>query len=71
MRANGAAIRTIRERSGLTVSQLAREIGIQQPHLSNVENGRRQASPEVLLAIARVLKIDLLAILADPETAAL
>lgn len=70
MRCNPAALRAIRERSGLTVSALAEAAGIKQAHLSNVEAGRRNASPEVVVALAKALKVDLPAILADPEMAA-
>lgn len=69
MRCNGVALRTIRERSGFSISSLARAAGISQPHLTNIEKGDRQPSPEVLLAIARELKVDLPAILADPAPA--
>jgi transcriptional regulator with XRE-family HTH domain len=70
MRCNGAALRIIRERSGLSVSALAKEVGISQPHLTNIERGDRQASPDVMVKLASALKIELPAILADPEQAA-
>lgn len=66
MRCNGAALRVIRERSGLSVTALAREAGISQPHLTNIEKGDRQASPEVISKLARALKVTLPALLADP-----
>jgi transcriptional regulator with XRE-family HTH domain len=64
---NPAALRAIRERSGLSVTALAALAGIKQSHLSNIEAGRRRASAEVGVALARALKIDLLAIVADPK----
>lgn len=67
MRCNPSALRTIRERSGLSISALAREAGISQPHLTNIEKGDRQASPDVLVKLATALKVELTAILADPE----
>lgn len=67
---NGAALRTIRERSGLTQTALARLVGTDRSHLSNIENGRRNCSDELVIAIARALKIDLPAILADPTEVA-
>lgn len=63
---NGVAIRAIRERSGLSVTALAEMSGIKQSHLSNIEAGRRRASAEVGVALARALKVDLHAILAGP-----
>ena len=69
MQLNPAALRTIRERSGMTVTALAEAAGICQAHLSNIEAGRRNASPEVVMNLARALKVQLPAILADPEAA--
>lgn len=70
MRLNPAALRVIRERSGLTVTALAVEAGIKQAHLSNIEAGRRNAGPDVVVALAKALKVELPAILADPEPVA-
>lgn len=67
---NGAALRTIRERSGLTQTALAQLVGTDRSHISNIENGRRNCSDELVIAIARALKIDLPAILADPTEVA-
>lgn len=67
---NPAALRAIRERSGLSVTALAKLAGIKQAHLSNIEAGRRRASAEVALKLAQALKIDLLAIVADPKVKA-
>lgn len=69
MQINPAALRTIRERSGYTVTALAAEAGIKQSHLSNIEAGRRKASPEVVKALAAALKIELPAILSAPVAA--
>jgi XRE family transcriptional regulator, regulator of sulfur utilization len=67
MRINTAALKALRERSGLSVTALANSAGIKQSHLSNIEAGRRSASPEVGVALARALKVDLVAILAEPN----
>lgn len=67
---NPAALRIIRERSGLSVTALAEAAGIRQSHLSNIEAGRRRASPEVAVALARALKVELVAIAADPKAVA-
>lgn len=69
MKVNGHALRAIRERSGMSVSELARQAGTSQPHLSNIEGGRRSASPALLLQLAEVLKVPVLALLADPDGA--
>lgn len=69
MQVNRHAVRALRERSGLTVTSLAEQAGIGQAHLSNIEAGRRKASPEVVVALARALKIDVLAIVLEHEEA--
>ena len=69
VRINPAALRAIRERSGLSVTALAAAAGIKQAHLSNIEAGRRKASADVAVALARALKVELPAILADPSEA--
>ena len=66
VRINPVALRTIRERSGMSVTALAEAAGIKQSHLSNIEAGRRKASADVVVALARALKVELPAILADP-----
>lgn len=67
---NGFAIREFREFRRWSVTALAREIGISQPTLSNIEMERRPASDEVLDAIAAVLDIDVRAIRRDKVKAA-
>jgi len=66
MHVNPAALRAIRERTGLTVSGLARLSGISQPHLSNLENGRRRAGPAAIKALAEALQVPMTALL-GPE----
>jgi len=65
MKSNGHAIRAIRERSGLSATQLAEKIGKTRPFISNIEANRRDGSPEVIRAIAEALKVPLPAILYD------
>lgn len=66
MQVNPHALRVIRERSGLSVTELARIAGLSQPHLSNIETGKRQASPAVLRHLADALRVPLLALINDP-----
>lgn len=49
---NGAAIRKARQLAGYRSGQFARRIGITHGHLSCVENGRKNASPDLLRRIA-------------------
>ncbi len=67
MRANGQAIRAARLRSGRNISDLARAVGIQRPHLSDVELGKRSLanSPATLIRIADVLRVPLSQIASD------
>ena len=65
MQVNPHALRVIRERSGLSISELARRAGLSQPHLSNLEAGRRRASPGVVRRLADALQVPLLALVPD------
>lgn len=68
MRINGATVKELREARELSVSELARRVGLaSHSHLSNIENGHRQASPALIKAIARELKVPYIALL-GPET---
>ena len=69
-RQNGAAIRVIRKLSGLSASQLAEAIGIEEQSLRNIENGSRPASDAVLYAIVGRLNVPLEAITKDAKAAA-
>jgi DNA-binding XRE family transcriptional regulator len=52
-------IRVWREYRGLTQQQLAAASGISTPYLSQIEKNRRTGTKEVLVAIAKALKITL------------
>lgn len=54
----GEAIRQARMTLGISLRDLAKQIEVSAPFLSDVELGRRFPSNEVLGSIARVLKID-------------
>lgn len=62
MEINPWALRAIRMGQGKTVSHLAASSGIKQSHLSNVEAGRRKASDDVIVALAKNLDVDVRAI---------
>lgn len=68
MTTNGAAIRVIRNRSGWSLTRLAATIGVSHGYLSNIEAGRRQASPEVTRAIADALEVPLASITGTAPT---
>jgi DNA-binding XRE family transcriptional regulator len=51
-------LRALRKWRGISQTQLAEQIGLEQGSLADIERGRRNATPETLAAIARALKID-------------
>ncbi len=63
---NGAALRVIRERSGLRVNELAALAKMTPSHLTNIEANRRRPSPAVAKAIADALNVPIVALLARP-----
>lgn len=52
-------IRVYRKYRGMTMVELAKAAGISQPHLSDIENGKKTGSVDVLKRIAVALKVDL------------
>ena len=63
MRANGASIQAIRERSGLTKAELARSAELDRTHLHRIETGERNGTPRQITAIAQALKVPVMAII--------
>lgn len=53
----GAFIRSQRERSAISLRNLADRAGISNPYLSQIERGLRKPSADILKAIARGLSI--------------
>ena len=54
---DGEGLRAIRILAGWSVARFAQEIGIAPSHVSNIEAGRRQASPEVVKRMADTLGV--------------
>lgn len=55
---NPAALRVIRERSGLTQSDLSRLAGISQGYISELEkDGRKRPTPAMVLKLADALGV--------------
>ena len=67
---NGAAVRAIRQRSGLSVRDVVAllhdecMITVHEDHLRNVETGRKGASERLTRGLAHVLRVPVTAILA-------
>lgn len=62
MRINGEALRTIRERTGLSVTELARRANIDRTALHRIEIGERRGTPAQHKALAVALDVSMLAI---------
>jgi transcriptional regulator with XRE-family HTH domain len=67
VRINRYALTEIRERSGISKSDLARLVGCAPSTITDIEAGRRTASAALVQRMAGALKVPLLAVLADPE----
>jgi transcriptional regulator with XRE-family HTH domain len=52
----GAKLRCAREAAGISLSGMARLTNYSRFHLSNVESGRRRATPDIVLAYQRALE---------------
>lgn len=63
---NREALFYLRERSGYTRSQLAREAGTTPGSLTDIETGRRSPSPEMAKKLAKALEVPVTALLRDP-----
>ena len=66
VRSNGAAIKALREATGLGLRDLARATNRDPGFISRLERGEREASPPTLRAIADALRVPLAAI-TSPE----
>jgi len=55
----GETARELRERSGLSQVQAAKQLGITQVHLSNIETNKARPSPDLLDRFRSVFGVDL------------
>lgn len=62
---NGAAIKALREANGWRSGKFATHLTISTPYLSNIEAGRKNCPPDLLVQIARALGCPLAAIKRD------
>lgn len=62
-RLRGETVRIIRERSGLSLTQLANLAFIDKTHLSRIERDQRTGTPAQHLAIAVALGVPLITLL--------
>lgn len=62
----GLRISELRKLKGLTMEKLAYEMGISKGYLSDVENGNKIPSVEMLERIAKELNVDIVDIFKKP-----
>ena len=55
----GSKLRTVRERKGLTMKQVAAQVGVTESLISQIEREKVSPSIDTLLSISEVLEIDL------------
>jgi DNA-binding XRE family transcriptional regulator len=55
----GPVIRVLRQRKGIKVGTLARQVGVSAKHLSNIEGAGGGASPELLHRLAAALGVSI------------
>lgn len=65
-RQNGLSVRHLRIKSGKKPGEFATAARISYSTLDNIENERKNASPEVLYRIAQALDVPVQAIIRDP-----
>jgi transcriptional regulator with XRE-family HTH domain len=54
---DGTRLRAARRTAGLSQADLAKRVGVEQPHISSMENGVRSPSVEVLRMLAAALGV--------------
>ncbi|WP_395109053.1 helix-turn-helix domain-containing protein [Actinomadura sp. SCN-SB] len=64
----GPRLRELRTRRGVTLADLSESTGISKSTLSRLESGRRRATLELLLPIARAHRVPLDELVGAPET---
>lgn len=54
----GIRIRQLRENAGLSQDELAKELNIARPSVSQIENGERHVTAEEVIALTRIFNVD-------------
>jgi transcriptional regulator with XRE-family HTH domain len=53
----GQYLRELRKSKQLKMRELARQSGISQPYLSQIETGKRKVSPDILMKLSKALNV--------------
>src|SRR5580765_2669571 len=67
MHMTGAGLRQARLAAGLTQLTAARQLGLSQPYLSQLERGRRPVTPGLARAAAKLYRLPPTALAAPPD----
>ena len=70
MQLNRDALRVIRERTGHSKQSLAEKVGVDRTLIHRLENGERNATPAVLISLAKALDVPLHSLMGPDEDAA-
>lgn len=62
MRLNGEALKVIRERTGLSITDLSRTSGVDRTVITRLESGERRGTNAQIVALAQALNVALTAI---------
>jgi len=54
----GVVLKVTRERRGITQTELARMTGVPQPHISQMERGKRPIGKKTAHQLAKALEVD-------------
>lgn len=57
----GQLLKKLREEKGFSITTLSKRSGVSQPYISQLENGKRNPSPEILKKLAPSFEMNLLA----------
>lgn len=66
---NGSALQAIRERTGLTQTELATLTGVSQGRISELEAGQLNVRPGTIKALAEALDVPLAALMVNAQVA--
>ncbi len=66
----GLRMRTARKSRGITQSEISKKTNLDQSHISRIENGTADGSPNQILSIARAIGIPIAQLFDDQDEAA-
>jgi transcriptional regulator with XRE-family HTH domain len=67
MQINRAALTALRERSGMSKSELAERAGVDRTLVTRIESGDRRATPAVMKKFADALQVSVVALMGPTD----